>query len=140
MDREHAEPEFQTDLEASQDLQEVAQCEPLPLQRYFTDGALVLAMAGGLELFCRIYGPYERGFFCDDESIRYAYKENTISWFTLAIFVTLPNILLICAVESFRMHRSGTVHEFYSTYENGRSHSARLLIRLAIFHGKFKNI
>lgn len=48
-----------------------------------------------LELFCRLYGPYERGFFCDDESIRYPYKPNTISPFTLAVFVLLPNLLIV---------------------------------------------
>jgi len=24
--------------------------------------------------------PFQRGFFCDDDSIKYPYKENTVSW------------------------------------------------------------
>ncbi|CAD5210428.1 unnamed protein product [Bursaphelenchus okinawaensis] len=126
------------DVEANAgDLSSFVEREPLPIRRYLTDAALVVAMAGGLELFCRIYGPYERGFFCDDESIRYEYKPNTISLFTLIMFLLIPNVLMIIAVECYRMHRTRTNVETYSTYENGRPHTMKLLIRLAIFHGYY---
>jgi len=29
--------------------------------------------------------PFQRGFFCDDDSIRYPYKSNTIPWWAVGV-------------------------------------------------------
>lgn len=43
-----------------------------------------------------IYGsPYERGFFCGDESIRYPFKESTVSSFFLHLVgLGLPTLVV----------------------------------------------
>ena len=39
--------------------------------------------------------PTIRGFFCDDESIRYPYNDSTISTVTLIIVSILLNLILV---------------------------------------------
>jgi len=47
--------------------------------------------------------PFQRGFFCDDDSIKYPYKDNTVSWQAVgvvglllpAITVSFKNTILI---------------------------------------------
>jgi len=45
--------------------------------------------------------PFQRGFFCDDDSIKFPYKENTVPWWAVAV-VGLPfpiitvSFFLIC--------------------------------------------
>lgn len=50
------------------------------------------------------FHPFERGFFCDDESIHYPYKESTITnSLLLVVSITVPT-LTICATEWWKMH------------------------------------
>lgn len=51
----------------------------------------------GLSVFMfYLYGsPYERGFFCGDESIRYPFKESTVSSFFLHLVgLGLPTLVV----------------------------------------------
>lgn len=60
------------------------------------DIVLLLAL-GGYFLFNKLIGkPYVRGFFCDDSSISYPYKHDTISWeLCLAIGGCVPLLLIV---------------------------------------------
>ncbi|VDM48514.1 unnamed protein product, partial [Toxocara canis] len=53
-------------------------------------------------LFCAIpplaIQPYRRGFFCDDDSIRYPYKSETITAYTLGLI-----LVAVIGVETFRL-------------------------------------
>jgi len=52
--------------------------------------------------------PFQRGFYCDDDSIKYPYKDNTVPWWavgvvgivvpvlTVSCFSYLDNIIHIC--------------------------------------------
>uniref|UniRef100_F1KY03 Phosphatidic acid phosphatase type 2/haloperoxidase domain-containing protein n=1 Tax=Ascaris suum TaxID=6253 RepID=F1KY03_ASCSU len=60
-------------------------------------------------LFCAIpelaIQPYRRGFFCDDDSIRYPYKGNTIPTFALVFILIAVIIITVAGVETFRVIR-----------------------------------
>lgn len=53
-------------------------------------------------IFFAIGKPFERGFYCDDESIRYPYKEGTISNKVLYCVGVLLPVSVITIVEIFR--------------------------------------
>lgn len=60
-------------------------------------------------LWYAVYGkPTNRGFFCDDESIRYPYLEQTVSNLLLTVLAFgIPNVLIVC-VEGFRLFDTST--------------------------------
>jgi len=52
--------------------------------------------------------PFERGFYCDDETIRYPYKKNTVPrWLLYFVCIFLPSIIC-CLVETSRLKRNET--------------------------------
>ena len=41
-------------------------------------------------------GPYQRGFYCDDESIRYPkLKSEQVPTFLLVVLIVIPSIILV---------------------------------------------
>lgn len=48
--------------------------------------------------------PNHRGFFCDDETIRYPFKENTITSVMLGFIVALPSLMCLVVGEYLRQH------------------------------------
>ena len=66
--------------------------------RIVADCIIVLILAGSIwALSRRGVDPYRRGFYCDDQTIRYPYKEETISPLqhilgTLAIIAIVSNL------------------------------------------------
>jgi phosphatidate phosphatase len=46
--------------------------------------------------------PVQRGFYCDDVTIRYPYRENTINEYLLFVLVLVPVLTTIPAIELFR--------------------------------------
>uniref|UniRef100_A0A0N4ZC84 AcidPPc domain-containing protein n=1 Tax=Parastrongyloides trichosuri TaxID=131310 RepID=A0A0N4ZC84_PARTI len=64
--------------------------------------------------------PTKRGFFCNDETIRYPFKTDTISPSTLIIFSILPNILIIFYGEASDSNRN----------KNSRKSSSKLYIQI----------
>uniref|UniRef100_A0A5S6Q7I6 AcidPPc domain-containing protein n=1 Tax=Trichuris muris TaxID=70415 RepID=A0A5S6Q7I6_TRIMR len=71
--------------------------------------ALDLVILGGISLPILILklavSPYERGFYCDDESIRYPFKESTVSTTQLNLVAFPVPLLFIIVVEWFRITR-----------------------------------
>lgn len=53
-------------------------------------------------MFHEFVPPYRRGFYCDDESIRYPFRTSTVSRQMLIVIGLLIPILLILATELFR--------------------------------------
>ncbi|XP_013789086.1 putative phosphatidate phosphatase [Limulus polyphemus] len=61
---------------------------------------MLLAIVGvPLLVFLFIGTPYRRGFFCDDDSIRYPYKDSTISNITLYCVAILGPVIVMTIVE-----------------------------------------
>ncbi|CAF1328146.1 unnamed protein product [Adineta ricciae] len=61
-----------------------------------------LAIVGTCTIFGLIYvfiKPVQRGFFCDDTSIQYPFRPDTIPMWVLAIYGGLGPILIFCCVE-----------------------------------------
>ncbi|XP_050711631.1 putative phosphatidate phosphatase isoform X2 [Eriocheir sinensis] len=64
--------------------------------RVVTDFMLLLTVAIPILLFFLLGKPVERGFHCDDESLRYPYKDSTVSTSVLyAMGTLLPGITMI---------------------------------------------
>ncbi|CEF60089.1 Phosphatidic acid phosphatase type 2/haloperoxidase domain-containing protein [Strongyloides ratti] len=61
--------------------------------------------------------PTKRGFFCDDETIRYPFKQDTVSPNALIIFSVLPNILII-----FYGERKNTLNAKNSNYVRSKKY------------------
>ncbi|CAG2170334.1 unnamed protein product, partial [Oppiella nova] len=59
--------------------------------------------------------PFKRGFFCDDTSIRYPYKDNTITDYSLALLVLVPIIATIGGVETYRYKKSRYTTRLYKS-------------------------
>ncbi|KAM4557696.1 phospholipid phosphatase 3-like isoform 2-T2 [Fundulus diaphanus] len=65
---------------------------------------LFLVVLVGVFLHKSPFPPYQRGFFCNDESIRLAYKNSTVSTTVLtAVGVTVPVVSIIIG-ESYRIY------------------------------------
>lgn len=60
--------------------------------------------------------PYQRGFYCDDESLMHPYKSNTIpTWIAGFVGILLPS-LSILIVEALHIHQSkGTLRKYLKT-------------------------
>ncbi|XP_067644883.1 putative phosphatidate phosphatase isoform X3 [Eurosta solidaginis] len=54
-----------------------------------------------------IIEPFRRGFFCSDETIRYPFRDNTITLIMLALFVTLLPAIIVITVEYTHYYRCG---------------------------------
>jgi len=54
-------------------------------------------------LFAATAQPFERGFYCDDESIRYPYKDSTVPNYVLYLLGAILPVVSIIAIETFRV-------------------------------------
>ena len=76
-----------------------------------------LLIIGLLILFLWLFvQPYKRGFFCDDLSIRYPYKDSTINSYSLAALVLIPVFVGIGAVETYRY--KNVINFIYNSFLN----------------------
>jgi phosphatidate phosphatase len=110
----------------------------LPITQYLADCVLLYGVVLGFEFLCRYIGPYQRGFFCDDESIRLPYKHGTVSATALFAWSFGAMVIVVLVTEYLRLNRRATTSEVYSEYEVGRTQSARLAIRFFIFYGYYQ--
>ncbi|GBM62503.1 hypothetical protein AVEN_145987-2-1, partial [Araneus ventricosus] len=54
--------------------------------RIIIDVVLLIIVAIPIPLFYTgVFTPYQRGFFCDDETIQYPYRDSTVSDFALYV-------------------------------------------------------
>lgn len=66
--------------------------------RVATDWALVLSMSLIILILELFIQPYQRGFFCDDENVRYPVKPNTYPAWSLGVITAIP-VVIICVTE-----------------------------------------
>lgn len=53
--------------------------------------------------------PFRRGFFCDDETIRYPFKGNTVTPVMLGLIIGLPSIIILTVGEYARQLSKGQI-------------------------------
>ncbi|CAJ0932066.1 unnamed protein product, partial [Mesorhabditis belari] len=58
----------------------------LSLNRYIINVIVLYGLGMAVELLPYLVGPFERGFFCDDETIQYSYKGSTVNVTALYFF------------------------------------------------------
>lgn len=58
-----------------------------------------------------IIEPFRRGFFCDDESIRYPFHDNTVTPVVLGVIIAVPPIAVLSLGEYARQHNRGRLNE-----------------------------
>ncbi|XP_054277843.1 putative phosphatidate phosphatase isoform X2 [Macrosteles quadrilineatus] len=82
---------------------------------------ICLACVGFPLLFFYLFGsPYQRGLFCNDESIRYPFKDSTVTSFMLYFIGLVLPICLFLVVEWIH-YRSGESHANRKVTFNGRN-------------------
>ncbi|CAG9806291.1 unnamed protein product [Chironomus riparius] len=78
---------------------------------------LLLAVPAFTALMLNLYvDPFQRGLFCDDENIRYPYRDDTISTLTIALVGGIFGVLLIIIVETILKASNDT---FYTSDSRG---------------------
>ncbi|VDO39332.1 unnamed protein product [Onchocerca flexuosa] len=91
-----------------------------------------------LLIFHKWIEPYKRGFYCDDESIRYPYRPSTVSRQMLVIIGLVVPAMLITITETFRTFMwERKIREEFQHYKYRRYGVPRLLVRLYVFFGYY---
>ncbi|VDO39901.1 unnamed protein product [Brugia timori] len=91
-----------------------------------------------LLIFHKWVEPYKRGFYCDDESIRYPYRPSTVSRQMLIVIGLVVPAILIILTETFRVliWERKCKNEFQH-YRCKRYVIPRLVVRLYVFFAKY---
>uniref|UniRef100_A0A1A9WD98 Phosphatidic acid phosphatase type 2/haloperoxidase domain-containing protein n=1 Tax=Glossina brevipalpis TaxID=37001 RepID=A0A1A9WD98_9MUSC len=63
-----------------------------------------------------IIEPYSRGFFCNDETIKYPFRSNTVTPTVLGVIIGLPPLLIIISSEYIRLHYKGNANDMRSLW------------------------
>jgi phosphatidate phosphatase len=71
--------------------------------RIFLDFSLLFLVWLPVILFATVVKPFERGYYCDDESIRYPYRDSTVPNYSLYILGAALPIITIVFIETFRV-------------------------------------
>uniref|UniRef100_A0A915EJZ8 Phosphatidic acid phosphatase type 2/haloperoxidase domain-containing protein n=1 Tax=Ditylenchus dipsaci TaxID=166011 RepID=A0A915EJZ8_9BILA len=111
--------------------------KPLPKMRAFVDCVILLVTAFLVEGSLRMIGPYQRGFFCDDETIRLPYKTSTVPVSMLLFYWPILTSFMFLSVEYFRLTHSTISNQHLAACEQGRCLRTRLMVRFAILNGYF---
>ncbi|VDM56328.1 unnamed protein product [Angiostrongylus costaricensis] len=121
--------------------------DTIRVSRVVCDFLVLSVCAIPLLIFHLWVTPYKRGFYCDDETIRYPYRESTVSRQMLivigllvptALVIHLSNIFIIIATELFRtMAWEKKCESQFKTYHLRHYSVHRLVVRLYCFIGYF---
>ncbi|PAV77832.1 hypothetical protein WR25_19968 isoform C [Diploscapter pachys] len=110
----------------------------IPISRVICDFIIVLAMAIPLAIFHEFVKPYKRGFYCDDETIRYPYQDSTVPTPMLVVIGLSVPIFIIIAVEVYRaLAWERKCQDQLKTYRLRRFNVHRMAVRLYCFLGYF---
>ncbi|CAI4221407.1 unnamed protein product [Auanema sp. JU1783] len=108
------------------------------LSRVICDFIVLVVCAIPLLIFHEFVTPYKRGFYCDDESIRYPYRDSTVSRQLLVVVGLLIPTFLIIGTELFRMFVwEKKCESQFKTYQLRHYSINRLIVRLYCFIGYF---
>lgn len=110
----------------------------LSISRITVDFIILAICAIPLIIFQKWVQPYKRGFYCDDESIRYPYRPSTVSRQMLVIIGLVVPALLIILTETFRaIAWERKCREEFQYYRYRRYSVPRIVVRLYVFFGYF---
>jgi len=111
----------------------------LSIGQIVCDLVIVAFFVGVVLVFQFSAVPHKRGFYCDDESIRYPYKSQTIDATGLLVVGILIPMLLILLTEVFRVFvwERNNEHLYKNDYFLSDWNVHRLFVRLYIFIGFF---
>uniref|UniRef100_A0A1I8MLF6 Phosphatidic acid phosphatase type 2/haloperoxidase domain-containing protein n=1 Tax=Musca domestica TaxID=7370 RepID=A0A1I8MLF6_MUSDO len=79
------------------------------LHRILLDLLIVIVLVIPIAVCEFAIEPFRRGFFCDDETIRYPFKDNTITPVLLGVILAVPTFLIIGIGEYVRQYKKGTI-------------------------------
>ncbi|XGW07571.1 hypothetical protein V3C99_010606 [Haemonchus contortus] len=112
--------------------------DTIRVSRVICDFLILSCCAIPLLIFHVWVQPYKRGFYCDDETIRYPYRSSTVSRQMLIVIGLLVPTLLIIATEIFRtMAWERKCESQFKTYHLKQYSVHRLVVRLYCFIGYF---
>ncbi|KAK5985008.1 PhosphoLipid PhosPhatase [Trichostrongylus colubriformis] len=112
--------------------------DTIRISRIVCDFLILSCCAIPLLIFHVWVKPYKRGFYCDDETIRYPYRDSTVSRQMLIVIGLLIPTLLIIATEIFRtMAWERKCESQFKTYHLKQYSVHRLVVRLYCFIGKY---
>ncbi|KAF8360420.1 plpp-1.1 [Pristionchus pacificus] len=110
----------------------------ISISRLICDFVVLCCCALPLLIFQLWVKPYKRGFYCDDESIRYPFRESTVSRHMLIVVGLIIPTALIFMTEIFRTlaweRKCAGQFKQYRLRERGVH---RLVVRLYVFMGYF---
>lgn len=110
----------------------------LSVGRVFCDFLVLLCLAVPLLIFHEWVKPYKRGFYCNDESIRYPYQSSTVSRQLLIVVGILIPATLILLTEVLRTTAwERRCADEFGTYRYRKYNVHRLIVRLYVFIGYF---
>ena len=76
-----------------------ASSRSVPLPRIVVDIIIIIGLAVCLILFATIAVPVKNGFFCDDDTIRYPYRDDTISRTACGVLAVGVSVLIVSCVQ-----------------------------------------
>lgn len=96
-------PQFARTTSAAKEyqLEQMRTVHPL---RILLDICIVFLVGLPVIIFALAVTPYQRGFYCDDDTIRYPYKDSTVENIVLYIFGIGIPIITILIVEAYRTY------------------------------------
>ncbi|KAI6243060.1 AcidPPc domain-containing protein [Aphelenchoides fujianensis] len=110
----------------------------LSVGRIVCDFLVFVVCATPLLIFHEFVVPYKRGFYCDDESIRYPYQPSTVTRQALIVIGIMIPTILILFTEVFRtLAWERKQQHLFRTYGLGNRNVHRLIVRLYVFIGYF---
>ncbi|CAJ0605816.1 unnamed protein product [Cylicocyclus nassatus] len=108
------------------------------ISRVVGDIVVIACCAIPLLLFELLAKPYKRGFYCDDESIRYPFRKSQVSRQICAIVGTIVGLVIIIITEIFRVLVLDRKYENeFVTYMFKGHDVHRIVVRLYCFIGYF---
>ncbi|KAI6170115.1 AcidPPc domain-containing protein [Aphelenchoides besseyi] len=110
----------------------------LSIGRIVCDFLVLVVIAIPLLVFHEWVQPYKRGFYCDDESIRYPYRPSTVTRQALIVIGIMIPTILILFTEVFRtLAWERHQKHLFRSYGIGNHNVHRLIVRLYVFIGYF---
>ncbi|KAE9549172.1 hypothetical protein FO519_007620 [Halicephalobus sp. NKZ332] len=110
----------------------------ISIGRIICDVIILILLAIPMLVFHKWVKPYKRGFYCDDESLRYPFVPSTITRHQLvAVGMPIP-IIIIVLTELYRVFCwEKSCQTQFKKYQCGSAKIHRLLVRLYVFLGYF---
>ncbi len=84
--------------------QESRQIERFSIRKIGFDVSLSVLLLAAVVIFKDVTNPYERGLYCDDQSIRYPFKRSTIPSYALQVFSFGATALTVSKLQNYAVN------------------------------------